>query len=1028
MTSEIQQSEGSQRMTLREASPMVTTENCARFAVDEVEQVTPSLGDYSVQSSTVEALVSPDESSVDETSHLTSRQTTSLSAETATLVVLTDAAESLTSSHDDSLLSSGIEMTSEILPNEEPESAVLIEASSIETTEIGTRFAVDEVEQVPSSLGSYTDLSSITISGLTFGQTLSTPTVEDQGRAITSRGAGSLLLNDAALTTEAQPRRSARLLRSSTRTRRSPERPSEPEAQNRRRERRKGVLWSADELTKLAELVERHRIASGRIMWADVVTAWESSRTSGDPERTEAALKAAYANLARRTERGTVRNAPPAENTLEEESQPATTETDLINQDSQQGGVEPVEHIEERSTSPNGDSETSQPDRTLGDKLRERFDAYYKAAKESHDRQPIRRPKGEIPEGMLQLANEILSEKLGHTNSTNKRTLTALNAAVYAIAKAITTILLDGEAEKAGKTHQKLREAKALRDTLVSVVSTLSHELRRRSGNAPGPPSEQYRVISRIQRVTTTVDIQRLRIRFKDQLKVVNSEIKTIEQALRRQRERQRGYPAVAREPREGEADVPVAEVREHWKSIIGESQPFHPSDDLQAWSRSVQRGENRAAVDLSEETWAKIFAKIKPWKATGPDGIQGFWWKKIPEARERLKSWCLDALHALRRKNVLHTLWVDMTKAFDSVSHGAIKWILARAGVASPTRRLLSVIMSKQSVRYCGRQNGKMVKSEPLGVRRGVMQGDTLSPLLFCMAIAPISAWLRNNVSPYRTSTGALTLPEGPLEINHLFYMDDLKVYSPRWDDIVKAQEGIQKVAGELGLRMNPSKCAVNSLNHPPPLVTTPGMDEIPVLGSSSLYKYLGAEQNALVSVDQLWSRTREKALAAARRIMLSDLAVRQKVNGYNQVVIPKLKYAISCVIYGTGKFCTMRKQARAFDESVRKLLAESHLRFGHSCVPRLYVNKEEGGLGLKSAEEEMEHTIVYTWCYLASRPEFHIPYHLCESYSISPIIFSSLEKEFVAYIKNMLSKLLKVLGTKLFGYTSATFVIRNI
>ncbi|KAK6058236.1 hypothetical protein COOONC_04200 [Cooperia oncophora] len=187
------------------------------------------------------------------------------------------------------------------------------------------------------------------------------------------------------------------------------------------------------------------------------------------------------------------------------------------------------------------------------------------------------------------------------------------------------------------------------------------------------------------------------------------------------------------------------------------------------------------------------------------------------------------------------------------------------------------------------------MVKSEPLGVRRGVMQGDTLSPLLFCMAIAPISAWLRNNVSPYRTSTGALTLPEGPLEINHLFYMDDLKVYSPRWDDmvysprwddIVKAQEGIQKVAGELGLRMNPSKCAVNSLNHPPPLVTTPGMEEIPVLGSSSLYKYLGAEQNALVSVDQLWSRTREKALAAARRIMLSDLAVRQKVNGYNQVV----------------------------------------------------------------------------------------------------------------------------------------------
>ncbi|KAK6047266.1 hypothetical protein COOONC_15230 [Cooperia oncophora] len=590
---------------------------------------------------------------------------------------------------------------------------------------------------------------------------------------------------------------------------------------------RRGAYWSDSEVNKLVQLVQLHKTEKGRVRWDDLSSAWESSRSTNDPPRSKEALRGTYARLVKRRGRATPIELGDAaelltsshsgslfsnrtevtfetqpnggpENMVPSEASPeasidlstrfavdavdqvtsslgnysvlssiveapdtppdeSSLKTDLANQDSQQGGVEPVEHIDERSTSPNGDSETSQPDRTLGDKLRERFDAYYKAAKESHDRQPIRRPKGEIPEGMLQLANEILSEKLGHTNSTNKRTLTALNAAVYAIAKAITTILLDGEAEKAGKTHQKLREAKALRDTLVSVVSTLSHELRRRSGNAPGPPSEQYRVISRIQRVNTTVDIQRLRIRFKDQLKVVNSEIKTIEQALRRQRERQRGYPAVAREPREGEADVPVAEVREHWKSIIGESQPFHPSDDLQAWSRSVQRGENRAAVDLSEETWAKIFAKIKPWKATGP-----------------------------RR----HTGLQYMLQSPD------LPW-------------------------YCGRQNGKMVKSEPLGVRRGVMQGDTLSPLL-CMAIAPISAWLRNNVSPCGTSTGALTLPEGPPEVNHLFFF-----------------------TGELGLRMNPSKCAVNSLNHPPPpLVTTPGMDEIPVLGSSSLYKYLGAEQ----------------------------------------------------------------------------------------------------------------------------------------------------------------------------------------
>ncbi|VDO43081.1 unnamed protein product [Haemonchus placei] len=75
------------------------------------------------------------------------------------------------------------------------------------------------------------------------------------------------------------------------------------------------------------------------------------------------------------------------------------------------------------------------------------------------------------------------------------------------------------------------------------------------------------------------------------------------------------------------------------------------------------------------------------------------------------------------------------------------------------------------------------------------------------------------------------------------------------------------------------------------------------------------------------------------------------------------------------------MRKQAREFDKAIRKLLAETHVRFGHSCVARLYVNKEHGRLGLKSVKDEMEHTIVYTWCYLAFHPDFQVPYHPCES-----------------------------------------------
>ncbi|KAK6018747.1 reverse transcriptase [Ostertagia ostertagi] len=860
-------------------------------------------------------------------------------------------------------------------------------------------------------------------------------------------------------TTESNPRSR------STRHRESSPPGSHAEDADMRRQRSKALLWTSTELAKLSNLVEEHREASGRINWDSLRNSWDNSLSGNEPVRSLAALKSAYGKIARALERAQ-RQARPYENAQHDEQEVHET-TDANEDDQQMNDIGSVEGLDRETSGPDSALETSEANRNLRDLMRERFNRYYRVALESHDRQPIRRPNGEIPEEILRLGNDIIREQLSCRNSTRKKTLTSLNAAVYAIGKTIATVVLEGESEKSGKTHQKLRDQKAMRDYLIKAISLLSHELKRRERNQ-GAPKKRFLELSRLQRVSTSTEIQRLLVRYKDELGIVNSAIKAIQDSLKRIRERRRGYPAVAREPREQEVNVPVAEVREHWKSIIGEPQQFQPSDDLKAWAQGLGEESNNLGMELPEEVWANIFAKIKPWKATGPDGIQGFWWKKLPEAKERLKMWCKQALQrphqnipkwlcrgkvvlipkgssqargpgdfrpiaclntcykvltamiaqqilrtassvlpqeqvalrkgiwgcihahtldqtickdAIRRNKPLHMLWVDMTKAFDSVSHGAIKWILARSGVPSPTRRLLSVIMSRQSVRYCGYQNGRMVRSKPLDVKRGVMQGDTLSPLLFCMAIAPISAKLRNSVSPYRTATGALSPNSEPLEINHQFYMDDLKVYTSRWDDIAKAKQGIEKVAGELGLQMNPTKCAVNSLNVPQQLTATEEMENIPVLGSSSLYKYLGAEQNALINIDELWTRVVAKSEATAVRIMQSNLTVRQKVNGYNQVVIPKLKYAFSCVVYGTGKFQTMRKRARTFDETIRKLLADCKMRYGHSCTARLYANKEDGGLGLKSAEEELEHTVVYNWCYVASRPELQIPYLLCES-----------------------------------------------
>ena len=64
--------------------------------------------------------------------------------------------------------------------------------------------------------------------------------------------------------------------------------------------------------------------------------------------------------------------------------------------------------------------------------------------------------------------------------------------------------------------------------------------------------------------------------------------------------------------------------------------------------------------------------------------------------------------------------------------------------------------------------------KQEVLGtvdIKRGIFQGDSLSPLLFVIVMIPLSLILRD------TRAGYLLKKEG-CKINYLLFTDDLKLY----------------------------------------------------------------------------------------------------------------------------------------------------------------------------------------------------------------------------------------------------------
>ena len=60
--------------------------------------------------------------------------------------------------------------------------------------------------------------------------------------------------------------------------------------------------------------------------------------------------------------------------------------------------------------------------------------------------------------------------------------------------------------------------------------------------------------------------------------------------------------------------------------------------------------------------------------------------------------------------------------------------------------------------------------------IRRGIFQGDSLSPLLFVLAMVPLTLILRKTKIFYETKKGGG-------KINHLMFMDDIKLFAQKED-----------------------------------------------------------------------------------------------------------------------------------------------------------------------------------------------------------------------------------------------------
>ena len=102
---------------------------------------------------------------------------------------------------------------------------------------------------------------------------------------------------------------------------------------------------------------------------------------------------------------------------------------------------------------------------------------------------------------------------------------------------------------------------------------------------------------------------------------------------------------------------------------------------------------------------------------------------------------------------------------------------------------------MWKDRSTACGETLGKVK------IKRGIFQGDSLSPLLFVLCLTPLTEILRKAKAGYILDD---------IKVNHLLFMDDLKLLAKNEKEINSLVSMVQLFSRDIGMEFGIKKCGV--------------------------------------------------------------------------------------------------------------------------------------------------------------------------------------------------------------------------
>ena len=298
---------------------------------------------------------------------------------------------------------------------------------------------------------------------------------------------------------------------------------------------------------------------------------------------------------------------------------------------------------------------------------------------------------------------------------------------------------------------------------------------------------------------------------------------------------------------------------------------------------------------------------------------------------KEQLTIDAVIIKQAEKKRRNLSMAYVDYRKAFDSIPHD---WLIKSLQMYKIHPNIISAL---SSIMTCWETQIHMDKVPiKIKIKKGIYQGDSLSPLLFCLALNPLSYLLNQTNKGYK-----LNPKQKESRINHLLFMDDLKLYDEDQRELKHLLNVVKTFSSDIKMVFGNDKCAEIHIQNGKLHQLPQEQCEFQQITENTVYEYLGIQQNRRIDHTALKAEIRNIYKKRLTKLLNTKLNSRNLITAVNTYAVPVLIYSFGVLKYSDTDL-------HALDRLTRTLLTKFRMHHPKSAVERTYLPRKEGGRGL--------------------------------------------------------------------------------